>query len=236
MGVNLLLPIEDLQKVDQVGTFSHFDSYVSGDEFTLVATDSGTAAVGDAAGGILTISASDVTEADNDEAYIKGSYEIFKFAANKPLVFEARVKGVSDTIAETNYIVGIKDAVAANTLQDNGAGPAASYSGAVFFAVDGGSYWVCESSIGASQTTVTTTTSFAGGVYQKLRIEFRPLTSTVGEVHFFIDGVEVGLNNGVAHRVSFASATEMQICLGVKAGKADTQTLLVDYVGCWQAV
>jgi len=52
---------------------------------------------------------------------------------------------------------------------------------------------------------------------------------------FGLDGVEVGLNDGVCHLVTFASATEMQICLGVKAGAVNnSEVLYVDYAGCYQ--
>jgi hypothetical protein len=202
------LPVE-LERRRIFGVFDDFNHYTTAENFTSIVTDTGTIAGSDAAGGILVITPSDGTAADNDEAYLKGTHEVFKFAADKPMVFEAKVKMTATAISTCNVIVGVKDAVAANSLLDDGGGPAASYSGAVFFDTDGGLYWNCESSIAGSQTTVLT--------------------------DVFIDGVEVGLNNGACHLVTFASATEMQVCIGCKAGAATNgEILYVDYVGCWQ--
>jgi len=224
---------------DYFGVFDDFAHYVTADDFTTVATDSGTIADGDYTGGAVAIAASDATEVDNDETYLKGTQEIYKFAADKPLVFEARVKPVANTIGNANFIVGIKDAVAANTLVDDGAGPASSYGGAVFFAIDGDTTWWCESSIAGTQTTVDSGVTVTNNTYTTLRIEYRPISSTVGEVHYFIDGVEKGKEtsgeNFKAQTVTFASATDMQICLGTKDGANNNgATLYVDYVGCWQ--
>ena len=72
--------------------FDDFAHYTDGDDWTLTATDSGTAAVGDAVGGVLTINASDGTAADNDESYFHTTHELFKFAADKPIRIEARIK------------------------------------------------------------------------------------------------------------------------------------------------
>lgn len=224
----------------QFGFFEDFFEYISGDMFTIVATDSGTVTAGDAAGGVLTLNPSDGTVVNNDETYIKGTKEVFLFAADKPLVFEARVKFTEGSTDDANILVGLANAVAANHLQDDGAGPPASYSGAVFFKVDGGTVWNCETSISTTQTTtelsatnannISKTAQTAGGAYQTLRIEFLPYSSTKADVRFYIDGTLVA-----RHDFTFTSATEMQICFGIKNG-ADTtvEALLVDYVGCYQ--
>jgi hypothetical protein len=100
----------------------------------------------------------------------------------------------------------------------------------VFFKVDGGTVWQCESSIGASQSTTATVVTAGGATPQRLAIEFQPLTSTVGEVRFFIDDELVA-----KHAITFTSATEMQVILGVKDGDADDEeTLNVDYAACYQ--
>lgn len=220
---------------DVYGRHDHFTEYLSGGRFTTVASDAGTATVSDGVNGILTIAASDGTQANNDETYVKGTTEIYKFAANAPFSFSTEVMIDATDTDTANYIAGVKDAVAANTLLDDGGGPAASYSGAVFFKADGATTWSVESSIGTTQTTVDTGVTASSTAYQTLEIEFYPITSTTGEVHFMIDGQEVGLNDGDCHIVTFASATEMQECFGVKDG-ADTNAaqLLVDRSDCDQ--
>lgn len=203
-------------------------------------TDSGTASVGDAVGGVIALVPSDGTVADNDEAYIESANEVFKFAADKPLLFEARVQFAEANVDDANVLVGVLDAVGANSLQDNGAGPPSSYSGAVFFKVDGGTVWQTETSNSTTQTTnellSTNTNNLAkksvtagGSSYQVLRIEYMPYSSTNAYVSFFVDGVLC-----CQHDYIFTSATEMQIGIGVKNGGANNETLNVDYVVCTQ--
>lgn len=218
-----------------------FERDIDAAEWVITATDSGSGTVGDAAKGILALVASDGTVADNDECYAESPNETFLFAADKPLIFEALVQFTEANTDDANIIVGIKDAVAANTLLDDGGGPAASYSGAVFFKVDGSTNWQCETSIAGTQTTYDLTASNAnnlskrtqtagGASYQRLRIMFKPYSTTNALVEFWIDGVLVACQEFV-----FTSATEMQICLGVKNGGANLETLNVDYVVCAQA-
>jgi len=238
---------EDLLKQDTFHVFDDFDHYVTADTFTTVATDSGTIAVGDGAGGIVKIDPSSDggdSQAANDETYLKGTTEIFKFATDKPFFMATKARPYANTIGTIGLIVGVKDAVAANSLQDTTGGPAASYSGAVFFKDSGTTYWKCESSVSTSQTTVTTEHTVANNAWDILVIEGRPISSTTTEIHFYsadvqTDGdytlAEVGLDtsgtNFVAQTLTHTSATEMQICLGCKAGTANnSQYLDVDWV------
>lgn len=210
-------------------------------EWVSTLTDSGTASVGDAVGGILALVPSDGTVADNDEAYIESPNETFLFANNKPLVFEARVQFTEAATNACNVLVGILDAVGANSLVDNGGGPPSSYSGAVFYKVDGGTNWLTETSLSTTQTTTDLTATNAnnlakavqtagGSSYQVLRIEFLPYSSTNAYVNFYIDGRQVA-----QHDYIYTSATEMQIGIGVKNGSANNELLNVDYVVCAQA-
>lgn len=199
--------------------------------------DGGSATVGDAVGGVLAI----LTNAqDNTEEYVESANETFLFAANKPLRFACRCKFSEASTNKANIIVGLKDAVAADTLQDNGAGPAASYSGAVFFKQDGETLWSVEASIAGTQVTAQLTAAntltglaytAASSDYKWLTIEFCPISSTSADIVFAIDGVDVYKITGDY----ITSATEMQICLGAKAGGASAnETLNVDYVSCIQ--
>jgi hypothetical protein len=156
------------------------------------------------------------------------------------LLFEARVQYTEANTDDANILVGLLDAVGANSLQDNGAGPPSSYSGAVFVKVDGGTVWQCETSVTTTQTTTELTAAnvnnlakravtAGGAAYQTLRIEYMPYSATNAYVTFFVDGVAVA-----QHDYVFTSATEMQIGLGVKNGGANLETLNVDYVVCSQ--
>ena len=223
----------------QFGFFDDFEWMITAHRWTSVLTDSGTATIGDAAGGILALVASDGTVADNDEAYIRSASEIFLFAAAKPMFCEARLQYTEANTDDANVIFGFASAVAANHLQDNGAGPLASYSGAVFFKVDGGTNWNVEKSIAGTQTTaeltaansLTKSAQTAGGAsYQTLRIEAEPHGGGTMDVSFFIDGVLVYKMKDT----TYASATEMHVFAGVKNGDTNLETLNVDYIEAWQ--
>lgn len=217
-----------------------FDQFVTGDLWTTVASNSGTVVIGDAANGRITLNPSDCTVVDNDETYLKSNKETFLFANNKPLLFEARVQFTEGNTDDVNIIVGLKDAVAADSILDNGAGPAASYTGALFYKVDGQTVWEVETSVAGTQTTTQLTAAnsltkaavTAGGSSdQVLRIEFEPISSTQANVMFSVNGVLVA-----KHLYTYTNATEMQVCLGVKNGAATTvEALVVDYVYCGQA-
>jgi len=237
----LLAPFPNwLRERDIIQRFSDFNEYVTLHGFTTVVSNSGTVVAGDAVGGRVTLNPSDCSVVDNDEAYLKGANEIFKFANHKPLIFEALVQFTEGNTDDANVIVGLKDAVAADSILDNGAGPAASYSGAVFFKVDGDTIWNVETSIGGTQTTTRLSAANSldkqdktagGAAFQRLRIEFEPFSSTQANVMFSIDGALVA-----KHIFTYTSATEMQECFGIKNGANTTvEALVVDYSYCAQA-
>jgi len=204
-----------------------FNYYVTADQFTTVASNSGTVSVGDAANGILAIVPSDETVVDNDESYVKSTKEVFLFANNKPLVFEALVQFTEGATDDANVAVGMCNAPAADTILDNGAGVKQTGSWISFHKVDGGTKWIA--SCGANSTsagTITSTVTAGGSSYQKLRAEFKPYSSTQANCAFFIDDVHIG-----SLQLTYTSATEMAIYAGIKNG-ADTtvETLNVDYL------
>jgi len=223
-----LLELPDQLKLRrQFGFFDDFDTYVTTQRWTTTADAGGSQALdADGVGGLLAITTGSV---DNDEAYVESTVELYKFDADKPIVFEARVQYTEAATDAANILLGLMDAVGADSLQDDGAGPKASYSGAVLFKSDGATVWNCESSIGSSQVTTVTEQTAGGSTSQTLRIEFQPITSTDGEIRFFIDDAFVA-----KHSLTFTSATEMAIVLGAKAGSANGETLNVDYVACYQ--
>ena len=85
---------------------------------------------------------------------------------------------------------------------------------------------------GTQHAKIAKAVQTAGGAsYQVLRLEFLPYSTTNAYVNFYIDGKQVA-----QHDFVYTSATEMQICLGLKNGAVTTvETLNVDYVICAQA-
>ena len=221
--------------------FDHFHTFSSGQLFTSVLTDSGTNQANDAAGGVLTLQPSDGTVADNDEAYVKSTKEVFLFANNKPLYLEAKLKWTEANTDDANVLFGVLDAVAANSLVDNGGGPPSSYAGAVFYKIDGETVWTVEVSDGSTQWTKKLDASGSldgiaktcgAGTYQTLRIEAVPISSTKMDVSFFIDGVLVYK----VKDATYANATEMNLAFGLKNGGANQETLYIDYVDAEQVL
>ena len=238
MGMKLLSPTPLTTGVirRQFEIFDDFKNYTAAEaNYTATLTDSGTVAAGDVACGVVTLTPSDGTVADNDEAYLSTVQEVFLFAADKPIFAEARIQFTEANTDDANVIFGLMSAAAANALLDDGGGPAASYSGAVFFKVDGGTTWWVETSIGGTQTTTATNITAGGSAYQTLTIECVPVGSVV-EVSFLVDGVYCVDASGVRikHRITLGSPTEMDLFAGVKNGGANNQTLLIDYMGATQ--
>lgn len=218
------------------GVFSDFEKFVTADEFTDTSGDSGAAVNNvDAVGGVVELTSIAI---DNNEVYLHSTKEMFLFAANKPLLAVCRLQYEEANTDDANVLFGLMDAVAANHIQDNGAGPVASYSGAVFFKVDGGTNWQVEASIAGTQTTAELTAvnsldksaKTAGGAsYSTFWIESLPYSSTKHKLNYYIDGVHV---YSIDH--TYTSATEMELVVGLKLGSANVETVSVDYLGCWQ--
>jgi hypothetical protein len=230
---------EQLQAPLQFSLFDDFLWYVTAHGFTTVATDSGTVTVGDARGGIVALTPSDGTVADNDEVYIRSTAELFKF--DRSGFVEFKLQYTEANTDDANVAFGVMNAVAANSILDDGGGPAASYSGAVFFKVDGATVWNVESSIAGTQTTTTLTTTAGGASYVTFRIEWRYINSTRVEVTFWIDGQQVldpaqRFASPVMHVVDPTSCTEMHVFAGLKNGAAtNVETLNIDYIAGGQA-
>ena len=244
----LLHDFEEFLKNDTFGIFDDFFHHIDGDDFTLIADGTASAADGDAVGGVLTLTANTT---DENEAYVKGTHEVFKFATDKPLLFAARVRPIVNTILKSKYLIGLKNALAADQLPDASVVPVITGSGAFFYKLDQGVYWVCTATANGSESVlngVTTEHTVGNNAWDILVIKTIPISSTQTEVHFFSadeqsDGSyslnEVGLQTSgkqfVAQVITHTSATEMQIALCSKAGgSSDSNVLEVDWVYCAQ--
>lgn len=227
-----------LAESGQFGFFDDFEWYVTAHRFTTVATDSGTVTVGDAKGGIVALAPSDGTVTNNDETYIRSTAEIFKFVAGQALYGECLLQFTEGATDDANIFFGFKDAIAANTLVDDGAGLATSFSGACIYKVDGGTVWKCVTSNSTTQTISTSLTTAGGSSYQKLVIEARDVDGSNFEVTFFCDGqplLDSSTRRPIKHSVAIASATEMHVGAGIKNGADTTVELLnIDYIAAYQ--
>lgn len=196
----------------------------------------------DGVGGVAQIT---VVTDDNEEGYLH-TKEVFKIAAGKPIEATCRLQFAEAATNAGNVMFGLMDAWAANHLQDNGAGPLASFDGACIYKVDGETRWRARTSNGTANTdTVLDYTAGQAG-YQTLRILIQPGHDGYADVSFWIDQSggnalvqcrEYGANPrepDVKHRVALASMTEVALGFGLKNGGANSETLNVDWASCYQ--
>jgi len=182
---------------------------------------------------------------DNSEVYLYRTAETFLTANNKPMLFEARISWVEANTDDANVIFGCWNAIAANDLADDGAGPrAGATDGFMFFKEDGQTVWSVESSDGADAAATRTTTQLTAAnsldgaahtaapgatTWQTLRIQVMQSSSTKQDVAYFIDGTLVK-----KHNMSYTTPTEMAVAIGAKSGSANSETIQVDYIAGYQ--
>lgn len=219
---------------------------VTGDLWTTVQGDTGAAPANlDAVGGQLDLVTGTV---DNNECYLHTTKEQFLIADNKPCEVIARFAFAEGATNVSNVIFGFQSAGGVNALLDNGAGPAASYTGAVFFKEDGQLEWSVETSLGTLQQTTRLTTvnsldklskaaAAGAAVFHVLRIEINAVSSTKAVADFFItqgNTGEVAEVHVFSQEFVYTSATEMDVIIGIKAGSSTTEIMTPDYVGARQ--
>lgn len=163
--------------------------------------------------------------ADNDYHLMSSGTEFIKFQANKPVYVEAKLKLTEANTDDANWVFGLTDTLTTGFLGDDGAGPAASYDGAVFFKVDGTMQIQFETSNAGTQVTNASVATFTSGTEYTLALYFNPGNGTTGTVTPYVNGVA-----GTAHSITLAGLEEMHLVFGVKAGGANAETLSVDYL------
>lgn len=233
IGASIGERFPDLAAANPATAFTFFDDFFAYDDtatvgnYAVVTDVGGSETISDAAGGVLAI----LTDGDDeDETYVSSISEMAIFVADKPIWFQARVKLAEASTDASNIIVGLSDTVGADTLLDAAGGPAASYDGAVWFKVDGGTVWQFESSNAGTQVTTASAGAFVTDTWYEVGFIYDPSTAgTTGIITPYLDGVA-----GTAQNITNAGLQEMHIVLGAKAGSANAETLQVDYVKCVQ--
>lgn len=217
----------------QFGFFDDFEWYISPHRWTSTLTDSGSATITTDPCGVLAVAPSDGTVADNDEGYVLTTNSPFKFQNEKPLLGASRLQFTEANADDANVMFGFMNAVAANAIVDDGAGPKASFSGAVIYKVDGGTVWRCRSSVGTGYIDSISTTTAGGASYQDLRIEGTPVNSTQIELTYFVNNavlLDSTWNKPIKHLLTYTGAAAMMLFSGVKNGGANLETLNIDYM------
>ncbi len=246
----LVRQVERFTNRDTHGFFEDWnDNYVTGDRWTPLTADSSSASTlvlvlknTGSTGGVLSIT-QDAT--DNDEIYFGQTVTPFLIAADKPCIFETRLQFSEGNTSGQNICAGFLSTASgslANTMIDDGGGPVATATMAMFYKIDGGTVWRCRSQIGAGVGQTDTVTNLTAGqtAYQTLRVEINPISSTVCEVIYSADqgtGMkQVTDTNGKVfkHILTYTNALTMGALFGQKTGSGTAEVLLNDYVTAWQ--
>lgn len=221
-------------ELDTVYIFDHFTADQVDTTAVDTITDSGTVAMGDAAGGTVVLTPSDGSVGDNDEAYLATPNESFLLASGKPLYGRARIKLTETTADKANVVFGFQNAVGANSLIDDGGGPKVSGDTLAIYKKDGGgAYFYACAYCNGTGTATKSKTPIVTATWYDLEI----FASDVGDgncvVTYKVDGQFLkDFTTGVviAHSVTIASATEMAMFLGIKLGAAtNNDTLTCDF-------
>jgi hypothetical protein len=202
-----------------------FETYHDTVLWTKVAASTGTLALEATAphGGQLKL----LTAATDNDSTIAKAPVNFVGAAGKRMAFEFRLKLTEGNTDDAGVVVGLASDQAATLMQADGAGPAASYSGIVFFKVDGGTVWQFETSNGATQTTDTNVGSRTSAAWIRLGAVLEPSDDGLSyEVTPYVDGAIAG----EPQTLLIASLAVMGLTILLKSGNTNVETMHVDYV------
>lgn len=190
---------------------------------------SGTNTLNDAKNGTYSIV---TAAADNDYHVLASKSEVFKFEAGKPIRAICKLKLTEANTDDANIWFGFTDTLTTGGTLVDGGGPLASYDGALFFKVDGGVVWQAETSNAGTQVTSASVGAFTSAADYVLEIEVNTASAndTIAQVVFSINGTPVA-----TIPLTLSGLDEMHLVCGVKAGGANAETLIVDYIGVRQA-
>jgi hypothetical protein len=220
-----------LEGVDTVQISDDFFWYVTAHQWTSLAADvTPTLTVGDAVNGVLALF-TDTT--DNNEVAVRSTAELFKFGTLREIYGRCKMQYAENDTNKANVFFGFANAIAANTITDNGGAIRASGSIAAIYKLDGGTVWRCHTANNSVATDTISTTTAGGSAAQELEVIVQDWDGVSMKVTFKVDGVFLKDTNGnvIRHTVAIASATEMHVGVYVKSGGgAGGETVNVDYI------
>lgn len=155
---------------------------------------------------------------DNDEAYLSSRNEIFKFAASKPMWFEARVRLNENggTAGKSGFICGVSDTVAANSLVDGGT-LMTSFDGALFVKEETTAKIDFVGSNAGTQDN-DELADWVDGTWYRLGFVFDPGNGTTGTLTPYINGTAY-----TAQDITLSGLEEMHIVFGAKMFATTTE-------------
>ena len=194
----------------------------SGERWALAADSGGTATIDDARDGVLSLLTGGTNE---DGSTLSSLDEIFLADTDKNFFFEARVKLTETATDDANIYVGLCDIVTVDTMQDAGAGPAATLDGIGFYKLDGNLYWEFETSNAGTPMANSDMVAYKSATWYRLGFKYDYNDGVTAKVTPYVDGKAYPQVN-----LTISGMAEMNVVLSVKTGDTQTETLKVDYV------
>jgi azurin len=220
-----------LEMLDTVVVFDDF----TGDQSDITAldtiTDTGTALVGDAVNGVIVLTPSDGTVADNDECYLSTPNELFKFGTSRNIYGRFKFQYSAVVAADPNVAVGFTNAPATSAISDNGGVKVTGDTLAVE-KKDGETAFRCTSASSGSSTTTLSNKTIAAATDYVVEIECGDWDGVSMQVTYKVDGeyLRDTSNNVIKHTVAISGSEEMAMFAGIKLGAAtNNDTLSLDY-------
>ncbi len=209
-------------------------------EWTSVADGAPTEANASDLNGVVAIQTA-VNVSNENIFYTK--YPHWKFQADKRLSFQARVKCDYTANEAPSILAGLGSSVAANLLDDDGAGPLdTTYDGAFLYRIEGtgvpASAWSFLGSNAASKSTPITFGTFADNTWDVMGFDYFYGDGTTGILRPYYSHDGGAFNYGASHPIAISGLDAMMYAiLALKNPSEDDQnanTLSADYVTVWQ--
>lgn len=229
--MNLNRFTHQLMDLDAVTVFDDFWQDQSDVNYIDTITDTGTVAVGDAANGVVVLTPSDGTVADNDEATIETPNELFQFGANREIYGRFKFSYTAVVAADPNIAVGFQNAPGADSIVDNG-GVKVSGDTLAIEKKDGETAFRCTSASSGASTSTLSNKAIAAATDYVAEIICKDWDGVSMQVLYKIDGeyLKDVNNNVIRHTVAISGSELMSMFAGIKLGAAtNNDTLSLDY-------
>jgi hypothetical protein len=158
---------------------------------------------------------------------------VFLYGLNRDLYGCALVQFTEVVAGVVNVAFGFQNAVAADSILDNGAGLKTSGSTLAIYKVDGEQTWRAVSACAGVATVSRSNKAAVAATWYFLEINCEDWDGIQCLCSFKVDGEylrDFTTGELIRHRVTIASATEMQMFLGVKLGGiTNSDTLSADF-------
>lgn len=205
--------------------FDDFYNYTTANLWTTVAGSTGTsvAVVPDRI--LLTTAAT-----NNDVQGVRSTLASFNLVSGVAMLAETYMTVVNQASANANVFFGFMSTTSLSST--DGSVPAASYTGAIIYKLDGEAVWRVQSSNGSAKTNNITNIPAVDGNYI-LHIDIFNYDNLNAGVSFSVNGVallDATTNLQIIHKVPYAAAANMFVAALTQAGSANAQLQYHDYI------